>query len=123
MQDIEGVNLVKYSSSTITQDSQTGIADENISVGATGNVKVDCDFEGMIIAGGNITVDGDHTFTANPDLIQLIRRKSDFMHTLLSGSSTPKLISKDGDLLSGLDANGFTFDTFLTMENWRKNAD
>ena len=40
LQDIEGVNLVKYSSSTITQDSQTGIADENISVGATGNVKV-----------------------------------------------------------------------------------
>lgn len=118
----DGKNDSSYSTSTFKTASGGGTTAYGILI-TTGNVKIDCDFEGMIIAGGNITVDGDHTFTANPDLIQLIRRKSDFMHTLLSGSSTPKLISKDGDLLSGLDANGFTFDTFLTMENWRKNAD
>lgn len=118
----DGKNDSSYSTSSFKTASGGGSTAYGILI-TTGNVKIDCDFEGMIIAAGDITIDGDHTFTANPDLIQLIRSKSDFMHTLLSGSSTPKLISKDGDLLSGLDAKGFTFDTFLTMENWRKNAD
>lgn len=88
-----------------------------------GDVTVNCDFNGMIIAGGDIKISGNHTFTANPNMISLIRNKSDFMHALISGSVAPRLSSTTGDLISGLSDKGFTFDSFLSMTNWRKNIE
>ncbi|MDE5782356.1 MAG: hypothetical protein K2I03_12905 [Lachnospiraceae bacterium] len=89
----------------------------------SGDVILDRDFEGMIICGGDVTVNNNHTFTANPKLMKLLHDKSSFLNKLIGGktSTVIKPPVEGADIIKG--GKGFAFDSFVKIEDWRKNED
>lgn len=89
----------------------------------TGDVILEHDFEGMIICGGDFTVDSGHTFTANPKLMKLLYDNSSFLKKLIGGktSTVIKPPEEGTDIIKG--GKGFAFDSFVKIEDWRKNED
>lgn len=88
----------------------------------TGDVTLNRDFEGMIICGGDVTVNNNHTFTANPKLMKLLYDKSSFLNKLIGGkTSTVIRPPEEADIING--DKGFAFDSFVRIEDWRKNED
>lgn len=88
----------------------------------TGSVEVDRDFEGMIICGGDIIMDKNSTFTANPDLMKLLCEKSKFLSDLIGGKMTTTISPPAGDT-SIVDGDKFDFTSLVEIKNWRKNED
>lgn len=87
----------------------------------SGDVEVNCNFEGMIICGGDITINGNYTFTANPKLMKLLYDKSDYLKALIGGSTT-SITPPTSGIMSTTDGK-YAFDKFVRFENWKKNAD
>lgn len=88
----------------------------------SGDVTLDCNFEGMIICGGDVVLNGgDYTFTANPKLMNMLYKKSEFLQELI-GESKPPIITPPEDVI--IDPDGeLAFDKFVKIDRWRKNAD
>lgn len=89
----------------------------------TGDVEVNCNFEGMIVCGGDITITGDYTFTANPKLMKFLYNKSEYLQDLIGGSAMIITPPKGDTNIIGQDGEEYAFDAFVNMENWRKNED
>lgn len=89
----------------------------------SGNVTVNCDFVGMIICGGNITIEGNYKFTAKPEIMELLRDRSDYLQKLIDTAAAPTIKFDQSKQLLDVPDDTFAFDKFVTFENWRKNAE
>lgn len=99
------------------QTYQTGTPNQDVSAGiviATGNVEVNSDFTGMVIAGGNVTIAPGKKLQACPAIVECLCKYDEKLANLfgnLSGNAS------DSNKVSMSDLQ---YQNILTFQNWRK---
>lgn len=86
----------------------------------SGDLTLNCNFNGMIICGGHITTNDSYKITANPELMKLLCKKSEFLSAVLKNSKSTTITPPTGNIIG---SNKYSFDKFVKIENWKKNAD
>lgn len=81
---------------------------------ASGDVAVTKDFTGMIICGGNLTIENGATITACPELVKILATYDEYLGQFLGFSSG------SGDS-SEIKTSNTDYQNLITIENWRKN--
>lgn len=81
---------------------------------ATGDVRIKKDFTGIILCGGNLTIDEGVTVTACPALFEFLATYDDVLSELFGFSAG------SGDV-SEIKTQNTDYQNLVSMENWRKN--
>ena len=87
---------------------------------ATGNVRLNHDFHGLIIAGGNIEIVGDAKLTTNTDFVErLITEDPDFRKYFKAYKS----VGTDEDSREEIKIENVDYKDLVKFNNWRKYED
>ena len=81
---------------------------------ATGDVRITKDFTGIILCGGNLTIDEGVTVTACPALFEFLATYDEVLNSLFGFSAG------SGDV-SEIKTQNTDYQNLVSMENWRKN--
>ncbi len=81
---------------------------------ASGDVKITHDFTGIILCGGNLTIDTGVTVTACPELFKFLATYDEYLSQLFGFSSG------SGDS-SEITTSNTDYQKLISIENWRKN--
>lgn len=81
---------------------------------ATGDVRITKDFTGVILCGGNLTIDEGVTVTACPALFEFLATYDEVLNQLFGFSAG------SGDV-SEIKTRNTDYQNLVSMENWRKN--
>ncbi|MCI8668429.1 MAG: hypothetical protein HFI34_02710 [Lachnospiraceae bacterium] len=81
---------------------------------ASGDVRIKHDFTGLILCGGNLTIDTGVTVTACPELVKFLATYDEYLSQLFGFSSG------SGDS-SEIKTSNTDYQKLITIENWRKN--
>ena len=99
---------------------------------ATGNVILNHDFEGLIIAGGDIRIEGNATLTTNPNTLEtLILEKEDFLDESIPREPEAfkryfyayKSVAMEEDSREEIKIENVDYKDLVKFDNWRKYED
>ena len=96
---------------------------------ANGNVTLDHDFKGMIIASGSINILGNASITTNVEMVEmLIQNEFDFTNNTVNKSTAFKnylhaFKSSDPTDSNEIKIESLGYDDLVSLDNWRKYDD